>query len=189
MSIKVLPHQLKKQINEIKNDFFYPSLNAINGNVLEIGFGKGNNFEHYPNECNIYAIEKIEKHINRSNKNRKNLILKNGIAEDLPFENEFFDFVVFLFVLCSVNSIDKTIQETKRVLKKGGKIILLEHIKSKNKITLAVQKTITVLQSPFVSCRMYRDPRPNLKENFKVVKEEFFNNSLEPYIFMELIKE
>ena len=190
MSVKVLPYQLKKQINEIKNDLFYPELRKLNGNILEVGFGKGVNFEYYSDRCKIYAIEKKEKHINNNNHfNSENIVLKNGVAENLPFEDSFFDTVVFSFVLCSVDSIDKTIQEAKRVLKQGGRVILLEHIKSDNKITLALQKTITGIQSLFVSCRMDRDPRPYLKENFKVVREEFFNNSLEPYLFMKLINE
>lgn len=192
MSLKVFPYQLKKQINEIKNNYFYPSLKSLNGNILEIGFGKGDNFEYYPDDSKIYAIEKTEKLLINGNNHfkKKNLILKKGTAENLTFENEFFDAVVFSFVLCSVNSIDKSsIQETKRVLKKGGRIILLEHIKSKNKISLAIQKTITAIQTLFISCHMDRDPRPFLKENFKIIREEFFDNSLEPYLFMELIKE
>lgn len=190
MSIKVLPYQLKKQINIIKNDFFYPSLKTLNGNILEIGFGKGNNLGVYPDRCKVYAIDKTKEHINNPNPlGNKNIVLKKGIAEEIPYKDDFFDAVVFSFVLCSVNSVDKTIQEIKRVLKKGGRVILLEHIKSENKISHFVQKAITVIQSFFVSCHMDRDPRPILKKNFKVVKEEYFNNSLEPYIFMEMTNE
>lgn len=58
MSIKIFPYQLKRQINYIKKNYFFPSLAGLEKNVLEIGFGNEENFEHYHNECVIYAIDK-----------------------------------------------------------------------------------------------------------------------------------
>jgi ubiquinone/menaquinone biosynthesis C-methylase UbiE len=191
MSVKVLPYQLKKQINEIKNDFFYPSIKKLKGNILEIGFGKGENFQYYSNGCKIFTIEKNEKFLINAEKifRESKIRLKKGIAEKLPFENEYFDAVVFSFVLCSVNSIEKSLNEILRVLKKNGKVILLEHVKSENKFTIAVQKLITGIQSLFIDCRLDRDPRWFIdKTKFKIISEKIFINHLEPYLFMKLMK-
>lgn len=191
MSIKVLPYQLKNQIYEIKHCFFYPSIKSLKGNILEIGFGKGENFQHYSNNCKIFAIEKNEKILTNAEKEvgKNKVQLKKGIAEELPFENNYFDAVVFSFVLCSVNSIEKSLNEVLRVLKNNGKIILLEHIKSNNKMTLSVQKVITNVQSLFTTCRLDRDPRHYIdKSKFKILSERVFKNDLEPYLFMELKK-
>ncbi len=190
MSIKVLPYQLKKQVEEIKKEYYYPSFKSLRGNILEIGFGKGDNFKYYPDECKVFAIEKKEKLLTFKNEVTRKVNFKKGTAEHLPFENNFFDAVVFSFVLCSVNSVENTIKEINRVLKKDSKILLLEHIKSNNKVTYTFQKVLTGLQTLFTDCHLDRDPRRIIKENnFRVIEEKKFNNSLEPYLFMKLIKQ
>ena len=190
MSIKIFPYQLKKQINEVKNDYFYPSIKALKGNILEIGYGKGENFNLFSDENKVFAIDKKEKLLyNKKAIEKQNIYLKVGIAENIPFEDEIFNAVVFSFVLCSVDSIEMSLKEIYRVLRKGGKVVLLEHIKSDSKMTLVIQKMISGIQSLFVSCRLGRDPRLFInKSRFKILKEKVFNNNLEPYLFMELKK-
>jgi ubiquinone/menaquinone biosynthesis C-methylase UbiE len=56
--------------------------------------------------------------------------LKEGDAQDLPFEDESFDTVVCTYGLCSVPDDDGIISEMKRVLKPGGRLILVDHIRS-----------------------------------------------------------
>ena len=189
MSVKVFPYQLKKQISEIKTDYFYPSIKTLKGNILEIGFGKGENFKLFSDKSEIYAIEKKEKYLDNNIALKRNIYMKKGVAEDIPFEDAFFDAVVISFVLCSVDSIEKSLEEIYRVLKKGGKVILLEHIKSDSKITFVIQKMINGIQSLFISCRLDKDPRLFINHSrFKILKEKVFNNNLEPYLFMELQK-
>jgi len=192
MSVKVLPYQFKKQINEIKNDLFYPAIKSLKGNTLEIGIGNGDNYKYFnPNQSKIYAIEKNEKHLQSALNNTLdyNIVVKKGVAEKIPFDDNFSDNVVFSFVLCSVDSIEDSLKEILRVLKKGGKVILLEHIKSNSKMVLAVQKMITGIQSIFIDCHLDRDPRLFIDEKkFEIKSEKVFMNNLEPYLFMELIK-
>lgn len=192
MSVKILPHQLKEQINKVKNDLFYPAIKFLKGNVLEIGIGKGDNYKYFNfDQSKIYAIEKNEKHLQSAINNTSdyNIVVKKGVAEKIPFDDDYFDGVVFSFVLCSVDSIENSLNEILRVLKKGGKVILLEHIKSNKKLTFAIQKIITGIQSLFIDCRLDRDPRLFIDETkFKIKQEKVFMNDLEPYLFMELIK-
>lgn len=192
MSVKVLPYQLKNQINEIKSDLFYPEINSLKGNILEIGIGNGDNYKYFNfAQSKIYAIEKNEKHLQSAMNNTLDydIVVKKGVAEKIPFNDNFFDNVVFSFVLCSVDSIEKGFMEILRVLKKGGKVVFLEHIKSNSKMTLAVQKIITGIQSFFIDCHLDRDPRLFVDETkYKIESEKLFMNNLEPYLFMELIK-
>lgn len=47
-----------------------------------------------------------------------------GIAESLPFEDDYFDFVLIVTTLCFVDSPFKALSEVKRVLKSGGSLII-----------------------------------------------------------------
>ena len=53
-----------------------------------------------------------------------------GFAEDLSqFPDESFDAVIETLVLCSVNNVEKSLQEIQRVLKPGGVFCFLDHVK------------------------------------------------------------
>ena len=56
----------------------------------------------------------------------------SGVGEQLPFEDAIFDGVSASQVLCSVTSPSKTLEELKRVLRPGGQIRLMEHIRSEH---------------------------------------------------------
>lgn len=62
------------------------------------------------------------------NKNKDNMIFVKGEAENLPFLDESFDFVVSRLAFHHFVDIDKTFKEMKRVLKRHGKIILIDMI-------------------------------------------------------------
>lgn len=194
MSIKILPYQLRKQISQIKTNYFFPALNKLKGNVLEIGYGKGENFKYYSKECSVYAIDKRNKLLSPpkiENQESCKVFIQKGNAERMPFQNDFFEAVVASFVFCSVDSVEKAVQETKRVLKKGGKLILLEHIKSDNKFILAIQGMLTQIQALFlIECHLNRDPRSFIQnDSFQIIKGKIYPNSFEPYLYLEAIKQ
>lgn len=54
----------------------------------------------------------------------RGLNVKNGVAENLPYENESFDFAAFITAICFVNDPERAVQETYRVLRNQGKIII-----------------------------------------------------------------
>ena len=193
MAIKILPYQLKKQISYIKKYYFIPSLEALTGNVLEIGCGKGENFKYYSDKCSVFAIDKkIEsEHVVKIQKGiRSKLYIQETQANELQYKDEFFDAVIGSFVLCSVVSLENTLDEMSRVLKKGGKLIFIEHIKSSHSITKAFQKVLTLIISLLSKdCHLDRDPRYFLpKEKFHILSEKVFSNTLEPYLYLEAVK-
>lgn len=184
---------LKKQIESIKANYFFPSIEKLTGNVLNIAFGNGETFSHYQDKSIVYAVEKkiCVKKIDRAKKNAKcKLIIEKGNAEHLNFPNNFFDAVVVSFGLCSVDSLESTEKEIYRTLKEGGKLVLLEHIKSDSKIISTFQKLLTIIQSVFgLDCHLNRDPRYFLDNSkFQILSEKIFKNSIEPYLYLEAIK-
>ena len=55
-------------------------------------------------------------------------------AQNLKFKDNSFDYIICTFVLCSVPDPVKTLKEMKRVVKPNGKILMIEHMLSKNKL-------------------------------------------------------
>jgi ubiquinone/menaquinone biosynthesis C-methylase UbiE len=53
-------------------------------------------------------------------------------AEELPFEDASFDYVVSTLVLCTVNDPKRALAEARRLLKPGGKLVFMEHVRSED---------------------------------------------------------
>jgi len=184
---------LEKKVSEIKNKHFYPALSKLSGNVLEIGFGNAENLSHYPSDCRVFALEKSEKKICKAEQKigkYRNIKFIKGIAEALLFPDDFFDAVVVSFVLCSVHSVEKAVREIKRVLKPKGKFVMLEHIRSGNKVVGRLQDVGSSLWSWIFGCHLNSNPmHVILRNGFNLLKEDFSATILTPYIFVALCKD
>lgn len=106
--------------------------------ILEVGVGTGKNFPHYPANVEITAVDFSEKMLKRAkNKAYRQKIKVNLQQMDvqyLEFEDNTFDTVAASFVFCSVPDPVRGLMEVGRVCKLGGKVVLLEHIISANRI-------------------------------------------------------
>jgi ubiquinone/menaquinone biosynthesis C-methylase UbiE len=183
MSNEFLPSKLRKQISFIRENYLHFFLKNENGKILEIGYGKGNNFKYINNKCQLFAIEKY----NDESLPLKypNVLFSKTKTELLPYQNGFFDVVFFSFVFCSVKNQQIFIDEIYRVLKPNGKLILIEHIKSNRLISIIFQNIIDFLHRIlFNSCHMKRDPRPFLDKNFVILFEKKIENFYQPYLFI-----
>ncbi len=105
--------------------------------VLEIGPGTGVNFKYYPIglhltvvEPNVLLHEPLRKNALR---NKIKLGIVRSASEKLPFDDLSFDFVVSTLVLCSVHDVKNSLFEVRRVLKKGGKFLFIEHVLDKSR--------------------------------------------------------
>lgn len=110
-------------------------LDDARGRVLEIGAGTGRNIQHYPAAVDeLVLTEPLEPMARRAERRlarhgRRGLVARAS-AEALPFEDASFDTVVSTMVLCSVGDVPATLEEIGRVLKPGGRLLFLEHVRS-----------------------------------------------------------
>ncbi len=112
------------------------------GKILEIGVGTGKNFPYYPEDAEITAIDFSDKMLSRgkekAEKQGVNVRLLQMDVQNLEFEDDTFDTVVASCVFCSVPEPVRGLTEVERVCKPGGKVVLLEHVLSANRILARV---------------------------------------------------
>jgi ubiquinone/menaquinone biosynthesis C-methylase UbiE len=101
------------------------------GRILEIGAGTGLNFVHYPPDAHGVATEFSREMLKIANTKTRptGLQLLQNRAEDLPFKNDSFDAAFATLVFCSVESPLRGFAELRRVVRPGGTVILLEHVR------------------------------------------------------------
>lgn len=102
-----------------------------NARILEVGAGTGRNFVFYPAGTSGVASEPSREMLNIA-KDRERppaVTLVQSEAEQLPFKSGSFDAAFATLVFCSVTSPQKAFAEMRRVVKSGGTILLLEHVR------------------------------------------------------------
>jgi ubiquinone/menaquinone biosynthesis C-methylase UbiE len=102
-----------------------------NGKILEIGAGTGLNFVHYPPDAHGVATEfsrEMLKIASTKAKPERVQLLQNR-AEDLPFPDDSFDAAFATLVFCSVERPAQAFTELRRVVRPGGTVVLLEHVR------------------------------------------------------------
>lgn len=106
------------------------------GEILEVGVGTGANMAFYPAGVNVTAIDIAENMLARAKVHAAKLgvdvTLGRMDVEHLDFPDGHFDCVLATFVFCSVPDPIAGLKEARRVLKAGGVLLLLEHVRSEN---------------------------------------------------------
>lgn len=104
--------------------------------VLEIGAGTGANFALYPpGASRVVASELSHAMLSRAADRRSQAVAMERIklvqanAEQLPFADDSFDACVATLVFCSIPSPQKAFAELRRVVRAGGLVCLLEHVR------------------------------------------------------------
>jgi ubiquinone/menaquinone biosynthesis C-methylase UbiE len=104
------------------------------GVVVEIGAGTGLNFPHYPAGLEVAATEPDPHMLKAARKAasraRAKVTVLRAAAEALPLPSRSADVVVSTLVLCSVPDQAAALAEANRVLKPGGRLLLLEHVRA-----------------------------------------------------------
>lgn len=128
-------------------------LAQASGTLLEIGSGTGLNLPHYPAgqqlilcEPDRYMRQQLQRKL-PGDSNQK-VHISNWHAEQLELPDHSVDTVVSTLVLCSVKDPQQALKETYRVLKPGGQLLFIEHVRSENRRTARWQK----LSEPLWRC-------------------------------------
>jgi SAM-dependent methyltransferase len=105
------------------------------GRVLEIGAGVGFNVRHYPEDVEEIVVTEpgaglLRRAEARAAESGRDVRAIRARAEKLPFEDDSFDTVVSTLVLCSVRDQDEALAEIRRVLKPGGRLLFIEHVRA-----------------------------------------------------------
>ena len=98
--------------------------------------------------------------------------LREGDAHALPFPNESFDSVVCTFSLCNIPDPDLAVSEMKRVLRPGGRLILVDHIRSASKLVFWIQKLIEFFSTRIDGDHMTRRPSEHVRAHGFEIKEQ-----------------
>jgi ubiquinone/menaquinone biosynthesis C-methylase UbiE len=104
------------------------------GRVLEIGGGTGANLPFYAGVDTLTLTEPERPMVRRLERRlperspRARLVCAS--AEDLPFEDDSFNVAVSTLVLCTVDDQPRALRELRRVLKPGGSLLFIEHVRA-----------------------------------------------------------
>ena len=152
-------------------------LKEVRGNVLEIGVGTGKNIQYYNHKLvSLTAVDisrgMLQKAKEMASKYEYPVKFKLINKEVLPFKSNSFDYVILTFVLCSVSNQEKMWNEIKRVVKRDGKILLLEHVLSKHKLIAFLENIHNPITRLF-GFNVNRDTVKTIKKvGLNIVREE-----------------
>jgi ubiquinone/menaquinone biosynthesis C-methylase UbiE len=105
------------------------------GRVLEVGAGTGANLPHYgPSVESLTMTEPdpamLRRLKRRVDKEAPETAVVKAPAEELPFDDDSFDVAVSTLVLCGVDDQSRALSELRRVVRPGGRLIFIEHVRS-----------------------------------------------------------
>ena len=147
------------------------------GDVLEVAVGTGRNLPYYPTEVRLTGIDlspgMLEIAQARARGLRRQADLRVGDAQALEFPDNAFDTVVFTLALCSIPDARAAVVEARRVLRRGGSVLLLEHVRSPAWPVQAVQRLLEPLFVRFEADHLLREPVDDLRaEGFEIRRVE-----------------
>ena len=145
---------------------------GLEGHVVEIGCGTGAMFPFY-RDVSITAIEPDPAFAARARAAAPAFVdVIEASGEAIPVEDASADAAVVALVLCSVPSVDAVCTEIARVVRPGGEVRLIEHVKSEGRVAGALMSALDPLWFKVngQGCHMHRDPLPALARAGLVVE-------------------
>jgi len=155
----------KAQLRALRQDL----LAAAAGDVLEIGGGTGANLSHYQpgigsltiTEPEPPMVRRLERHAREQAPRAKIL---RAPAEDLPFEDGSFDTAVSTMVLCGVSDQPRALRQLRRVLRPGGQLLFIEHVRSGDPRLARHQDRMNWLNQLVVCCDCNRPTLTSIEQ-------------------------
>lgn len=143
-------------------------LSDLTGEVLEIGSGTGASLSYYRRATRVVASEpdpSMRAQLVRAVANCEVPVqMSSAVAEDLPYPAARFDAVVAICVLCTVDDPHKALIEAKRVLKRGGLLVVLEHVRGCGRLAYWQDRVTPLWSSLLAGCHLNRDIKGMIEE-------------------------
>jgi ubiquinone/menaquinone biosynthesis C-methylase UbiE len=113
------------------------TLATAQGRTIDLGAGTGANLALYPKAVTELVLAEPDPHMakrlrQRLTQSSRVAELVEAPAERLPFEDSSFDTAVFTLVLCTVPNPQAALAEAARILKPGGKLLFVEHVRAQD---------------------------------------------------------
>ena len=122
------------------------------GEVLEVAIGTGLNLPHYPAEIRLTGVEWSPPMLAQARRRAEELgrpvTLQEADAQALPFPDASFDTVVCTLSLCAIPDDRRAVAEMVRVLRPGGRLLLLDHVAGSSRPVRTVQRLLELVTVP-----------------------------------------
>lgn len=158
-------------------------LSGLTGEVIEVGCGNGRNFSHYPAAVTrVWAVEPdpyLRALAARAARDAPVPVeVADAVAERLPRPDAAFDAAVICLMLCSVRDQHAALREVRRVLRPGGQLRFLEHVRADSPRLAGVQRIADATIWPRIAggCHVARDTGAAIRDaGFTIARLEHFD--------------
>ena len=132
------------------------------GDVLEVAIGTGRNLPYYPDGIRLTGIDVSAQMLSiardRAARLGREADLRPGDAQALEFRDSSFDTVLCTLGLCAIPDERRAIAEMARVLRPGGRLVLVDHVVAGPRVLRAIQWLYERISVPLAGEHFRRRP-------------------------------
>jgi SAM-dependent methyltransferase len=159
---RILPRIIDRGMrNAFMDDHRYRAAPLATGRVLELGAGSGLNIPHYGAAVShLFALEPSAYLRDKAGELAAAapfpVDMLNASAESIPLETNAVDTVVSSWTMCSIPDLATSLQEVRRVLQPGGRLVFIEHGRSPETRVSRWQDRLAPLSAKVLGCSLNR---------------------------------
>tara|TARA_Y100001970_G_scaffold294183_1_gene448106 strand:- start:30106 stop:30711 length:606 start_codon:yes stop_codon:yes gene_type:complete len=160
---------------------------GLTGHLIDVGVGTGRNIRFYPRNTQVIGIDNsinmLRHAVRRKKYAKNNLSLVEMDAQELGFNDKSFDFAVLTFICCTMDPEHQmaVLNEVYRILKPGGKVLILDYTYS----SAIIRRLIMKIWAPWVNFAY--GARFDRKVNKELISRIGFRNINLEYVYSDSI--